>query len=130
MIKIKPIITVSFWIIFFLSSCDCFHQGTGIVYDNATNKPLDSVFIEAFLVNDNKSIFIKQMYTDTSGRFEIRTGFLVKDECKMNFIMSFSKPWYKNLIVKEPGEAKIILKQDNHQREYFDTLYQTSKPAK
>lgn len=122
------LINILLLIIIYFTSCDCFHQGSGIVLDSKTNKPLDSVYIEASLLNNKKSIFIEKMYTDSTGRFDIRTGFLVKDECKMGLVLLFSKPGYHNLMIKDPKDANICMTPNEHPVKYFDTLFINKKP--
>jgi 5-hydroxyisourate hydrolase-like protein (transthyretin family) len=108
-------------------SCDCLRQGTGIVMDSITDQPLDSVQIEAYLVNNAKTLFIKKVYTDTTGSFDIRTGFLVKDECKMGLILVFSKTGYRHMVIKDPKNASILMLKENCSLKYFDTIYKAPK---
>lgn len=102
---------------------DCFHSGYGVVIDGNSNNPIDSVLIEAFLLNKNESVFIKQIYTDSSGRFEIGTGNLSKKGCDKDFIIILSKSGYENSIVFKPKDDTIFLEKVDYKREYLEKIF-------
>ena len=120
--KILTIILICSIFIFF-SSCDCFRHSSGRVVDLYTDKPIDSVLVEAFLISKDNSIFIKQVYTDTSGKFDIGTGPMGKNGCDDDFVVVFSKKGYKNIIAKDPDDSKITLDKGNNKREYLEKIY-------
>ncbi len=112
-----------FLIIFFISSCDVYKSGDGVVFDADTQKPIDSVRIESFLVTDKESVFVEQLYTDSVGYFDSGTGNLSARGAKADYIIILSKDGYENLVVKNPKDSKIYLKTKETRRDYLDTVY-------
>ena len=104
-----------------LTSCDYFYSGSGIVIDRISKQPIDSVLIEAYLIDKNESLFVKQMYSDSVGRFHLSTGPLGSHD--MDLVLIFSKEGYNNLIAKEPYGENIILERNNTIRNYLQPYY-------
>jgi len=123
LISIRLFILLIFISILSSSCMDCFHSGYGVVIDGNSNNPIDSVLIEAFLLNKNESVFIKQIYTDSSGRFEIGTGNLSKKGCDKDFIIILSKSGYENSIVFKPKDDTIFLEKVDYKREYLEKIF-------
>ena len=108
-------------IIISLTSCDVLLSGSGIVIDEISQRPIDSVLVEAFLTDKNESIFVEQMYTDSAGRFNLRTGPIGNNN--QDLILLFSKEGYNNLIAIEPDGENIILERNTTKRNYLQTYY-------
>lgn len=111
---------VLFLIFISLTSCDYVLSGSGIVIDKISQRPIDSVLVEAYLIDENESLFVEQIYSDSAGRFYLSTGPLGKHD---DLILIFSKEGYNNLIAKEPDGENIILERDNTVRNYLQTYY-------
>ena len=96
-----------------LTSCmrDYFRIASGTVLDADTEKPIDSVMVESFLVSNKQSDFVEQIYSDSIGYFETGTGPLPRLSDDVDFIILISKTGYKNLVLKNPMETKIFLKK-------------------
>ena len=59
-----------------VTSCmrDYFRRGSGTILDADTEKPIDSVMVESFLVSNKESSLFEQIYCDSSGNFETFIG--------------------------------------------------------
>ena len=112
-----------FLILFFIASCDAYKSGDGVVFDADTQKPIDSVRIEAFLVSDQESVFVEQLFTDSVGFFDSGTGNLPASGAEADYLIILSKNGYENLVVKNPKDSKIYLKTNKTRRDYLETLY-------
>ena len=99
----KPflIILLTFLIAIFITSCEGYRCGTGMVLDKATNKPLDSVHCEVLTG-------VQAMYTDSTGKFDLcnRISGCVPD-C-LDLTIKFSKNGYKSFSITNPGDESII----------------------
>ncbi|MDB5013791.1 MAG: hypothetical protein JWQ25_1993 [Daejeonella sp.] len=86
----------------FLTSCEGYRTAKGIVKDKATNMPLDSVLCT---VTTGKM----QVYTDTSGKYNVHNsmGGCVGG-CK-DIVVEFSKKDYKTVIRTQENASGIIL---------------------
>lgn len=104
--KLKFTLLLTLFISF--SSCDHFRICNGFVFDKKIHKPMDSVLVEAYLVNLKDSIFIERVYTDSLGHYDIGTGPLARSGYKMDFIVTFSKSGYKKIKLKNPASATIV----------------------
>lgn len=93
------------------------------MYDADTQKPIDSVRIETFLVTNQESVFVEQLYTDSVGQFDSGTGNLSAEGAKADYIIILSKEGYENLVVKNPKNSTIYLKSKKIGRDYLDTVY-------
>lgn len=112
---------VLFMILILLTSCDYFYSGRGIVIDKTSQQPIDSVFVEAYLIDENESLFVDQMYSDSAGRFHLSTGPLGGHDLDLVFI--FSKEGYNNLIANEPNGENILLERNETIRNYLQPYY-------
>jgi len=118
--KLLKLIGLGF-IIISLASCDFVKSGRGIVVEKNSQRPIDSVLIEAYLINKNVSYFIEQLYTDSTGLFNITSGPLGNGD--IDLILVMSKPGYNNIVVKEPKDEKVPLEKSSNNREYFELIY-------
>ena len=100
----KKIITTLIFIIS-LSSCDCWNDGNGVIYDAQNNEPLDSVLVESYV---EESYLNGTMYTDTTGEFWGSTG--NTGRCKDLHII-LSKPGYKTKTIINPNNLNVYLEK-------------------
>jgi len=110
---IKIIIPVLFLSLISLTSCkrDYFRRGSGTVLDADTEKPIDSVMVESFLVSNNGSSLFEQIYCDSVGNFETFIGPFPYLSSDVDLIVLLSKDGYTNLVLKNPRDSKILLKK-------------------
>ena len=100
--KMKPtliLLTLPFAI--FITSCEGYRCGSGVVLDKTTNKPMDSVYCEVLTG-------VQTMYTDSTGKFDLcnRMSGCVPD-C-LDITIRFSKNGYKSFSINNPGDDSII----------------------
>ena len=109
--KIK--ILVLFLSLISVTSCmrDYFRRGNGTVLDADTEKPIDSVMVESFLVSNNGSALYEQIYCDSAGNFETFIGPFPYLSSDVDLIVLLSKDGYTNLVLKNPRDSKILLKK-------------------
>ena len=94
--------TILFTTLLILSSCEGYKCADGIVKDNISKIPLDSVYIK--VVSGSKT-----MFTDTTGRFEICNNMGgCMFGCK-EIIVEFSKSGYKTQALQNPDPDLTIL---------------------
>lgn len=86
-------------------SCECSRIGDGIVLDETTHLPIDSVLVKGI-----ENIY-SQTYTDSSGSYFITTGMIGAVNGCPDIKISFSKDGYYDLTVVNPGEDNIYMKK-------------------
>lgn len=99
------ILIVAITLILLFTSCEGYKCAEGIIVDKDTGIPLDSVLVN---VKTGK----KQMYTDSSGKFEVcnQMGGCVFG-CR-DITVEFSKPGFKTLIkFNEEGNGTIFMEK-------------------
>jgi len=106
-------IIVLFLSLISVTSCmrDYFRRGSGTILDAETEKPIDSVMVESFLVSDNGSSLFEQIYCNSTGNFETFIGPFPYLSSDVDLIVLLSKAGYTNLVLKNPIETKILLKK-------------------
>lgn len=101
----KTILYVLF-ILFCLSSCDCWIMCEGRVRDAETNEPLDSVLVRSFTDGNSTN----EMTTDTSGIFEASTRNL--GNCRGHELsVFFQKDGYEEVRLVRPDAHTDVLMQ-------------------
>jgi hypothetical protein len=82
-----------------LSSCEGYSCGEGIIYDNQTKKPLDSVSC--------KVTGLDIEYSDNLGKYKICTHLAKCVPHCPDITVEFSKKGYKNKIVTNPKDVYL-----------------------
>lgn len=104
------------------TGCDIIYFGDGIVVDEFTKKPIDSVRVEAFLVSRHKVYFVDQVITDSTGHFSVGTGPLGADGAEMDFMIILSKPGYYNLVLNAPKDETVFLVKEPYVRSRYEKV--------
>ena len=95
------IILLTLTIAIFITSCEGYRCGNGIVLDKTTNKPLDSVYCEVLTG-------VQTMYTDSTGKFDLCNPISgCVPDCK-DITIRFSRNGYKSISVDNPVDDAII----------------------
>ncbi|MDH5597644.1 MAG: hypothetical protein OEY34_00885 [Cyclobacteriaceae bacterium] len=91
-----------------ITGCDCWKGAHGIVMDNHTKKPLDSVLVKSYINTIDLSNFTYEMETDSTGEYFGTTG--NTGICK-DLVMVFSKEAYQEYKIINPQSDTIWMEK-------------------
>lgn len=88
----------------FFISCECRRDAKGVIIDETTQLPLDSVRVEGL------TITLYSVYSDSLGSYSISTSMTGAVGGCPDYKVSFSKAGYQTQVVENPGEGTIFLR--------------------
>lgn len=90
---------------FSLLSCECTRTADGVVLDEKSLLPIDSVLVKG-VVN-----VYNQEYTDSTGRYFMTTGMTGAVGGCPDIKISFSKEGYQSLTLTNPDDDNVYMKK-------------------
>jgi len=88
-----------------ITSCECRRNAKGIIMDEATQLPIDSVRVEAL------TITLYDVYSDSSGNYSIGTSMTGSVGGCPDYNVSFSKEGYQTQVLVNPN-GNVYLKME------------------
>ena len=100
-------------LILLLTTCEGYTEANGIVVDDDTNQPLDSVLVGSWAYKINDHNFESEILTDSTGKWWATTG-LVGCGCNKcaDLVVQFSRQGYETLILENPQDSIVFLKKE------------------
>src|SRR5690554_2170846 len=90
---------------FFVISCECRRDASGVIMDETTQKPLDSVKVEAL------TITLYSVFSDSLGNYSIGTGMTGATGGCPDYKVSFSKEGYYSQVLVNP-DGNVYMRKE------------------
>ena len=90
--------------LFLITSCECRRIAHGVIVDETTQLPLDSVRVEGL------TITLYDVYSDSSGNYSIGTSMTGAVGGCPDYKVSYSKEGYQTQVIENPEKSTIYMR--------------------
>lgn len=90
--------------LFLITSCECSRSAKGVIIDETTQLPMDSVRVEGLTIS------LYHIYSDSVGKYFISTKMTGAVGGCPDYKVSYSKEGYQTQVVVNPEKSNIFMR--------------------